>query len=423
MRLSALHDARVAAHLGAALGVCFGVVFLTGIFSHLLQHPGPLTLPALPAATYRVTQGVHVITGVATGPLLLAKLWTVYPKFWAGLRELRDGLPRPGAPARRAGQWLSCAAGRGMLIPLTGGAIFQLVTGLANIAYWYPFPFFFTVAHYWTAYIVVGALIVHVTNEWTTARHALSHPTTAGNRQEGTVREALAAGDSRSGEPGESPPAGGEGERAPGEVLAGTRDGLSRRGFLWSVGGASGVLVATTVGEVVTPVRKLAVLAPRRDGAGQRGLPVNRSAVAAGIAVPDAYRLRVRGAVAREKAWSLNELNALPRHTMALPIACVEGWSAGARWTGVRVRDLLRAAGAPEDATVRMESLERGGRYRTSELSPPQWHDPAALVALRCDGEVLTLDHGYPCRLIAPGRPGVLQTKWLAEIVVTGRAS
>ena len=399
MRLSTLHSERVAAPLGAALGVCFGVAFLTGVFSHVLQHPGPLTLPALPAATYRVTQGVHVITGIATGPLLLAKLWTVYPKFWAGLRELRDGLPRPGVSARRVREWLGAAAGRGMLIPLTGGAIFQVVTGLTNIAYWYPFPFFFTVAHYWTAYIVLGALIIHVTNEWATARHALTRPSSVTGERKN--------------------------ERSPAaeKQEEGARAGLSRRGFLWTVGGASGVLVATTVGEIVTPVRGLAVLAPRRDGTGQRGLPVNRSATAAGIAVPGAYRLRLRGAVARDMAWTLDELNALPPHTAALPIACVEGWSAGARWTGVRVRDLLRAAGAPEDATVRMESLERGGRYRASELSPPQWHDPAALVALRCDGEVLTIDHGYPCRLIAPGRPGVLQTKWLAEIVVAGRAS
>jgi DMSO/TMAO reductase YedYZ molybdopterin-dependent catalytic subunit len=40
------------------------------------------------------------------------------------------------------------------------------------------------------------------------------------------------------------------------------------------------------------------------------------------------------------------------------------------------------------------------------------------LVALRLNGAVLHLDHGYPCRLIAPNRPGVLQTKWLAALTV-----
>jgi DMSO/TMAO reductase YedYZ molybdopterin-dependent catalytic subunit len=35
------------------------------------------------------------------------------------------------------------------------------------------------------------------------------------------------------------------------------------------------------------------------------------------------------------------------------------------------------------------------------------------------NGEPLSLDHGYPCRLIAPDRPGVMQTKWVSALVVT----
>ena len=45
-------------------------------------------------------------------------------------------------------------------------------------------------------------------------------------------------------------------------------------------------------------------------------------------------------------------------------------------------------------------------------------HRPATLVALELNGEPLDIDHGYPARMIAPGRPGVLQTKWLSTIEV-----
>jgi DMSO/TMAO reductase YedYZ molybdopterin-dependent catalytic subunit len=38
------------------------------------------------------------------------------------------------------------------------------------------------------------------------------------------------------------------------------------------------------------------------------------------------------------------------------------------------------------------------------------------LLAYAVNGETLNLDHGFPCRLIAPNRPGVLQTKWVARI-------
>ena len=56
--------------------------------------------------------------------------------------------------------------------------------------------------------------------------------------------------------------------------------------------------------------------------------------------------------------------------------------------------------------------------YGTSSLTAEQVADPLTLLALQVDGEVLHHDHGYPLRLIAPARPGVLQTKWLHEIVV-----
>jgi DMSO/TMAO reductase YedYZ molybdopterin-dependent catalytic subunit len=48
----------------------------------------------------------------------------------------------------------------------------------------------------------------------------------------------------------------------------------------------------------------------------------------------------------------------------------------------------------------------------------PHVRDPLTLLALQLDGEPLHPDHGYPLRLIAPNRPGVLQTKWVTRLVV-----
>ena len=45
-------------------------------------------------------------------------------------------------------------------------------------------------------------------------------------------------------------------------------------------------------------------------------------------------------------------------------------------------------------------------------------HD-RTLVALALHGEPLDRDHGAPARLIAPNRPGVLQTKWLSRLEVS----
>jgi DMSO/TMAO reductase YedYZ molybdopterin-dependent catalytic subunit len=148
---------------------------------------------------------------------------------------------------------------------------------------------------------------------------------------------------------------------------------------------------------------------------------VNRGAANAGVvdlAQSPFYRLEVTGRVARPLALDLDALRALPAHDTVLPIACVEGWSYSAPWSGVRVRDLLAMAGAEPDRTILVESLEPHGAYRTSTLNPDQAGDRDTLLALSLDGEPLALDHGFPCRLIAPNRPGVLQTKWVSRVVV-----
>jgi DMSO/TMAO reductase YedYZ molybdopterin-dependent catalytic subunit len=130
------------------------------------------------------------------------------------------------------------------------------------------------------------------------------------------------------------------------------------------------------------------------------------------------YRLVVEGAVDRRTELTLADLRSLPQRRAELPIACVEGWSESARWRGVPVRDVLALVGAREGASVSVESLQPRGLYRASELNPGQVRDADTLLALDLEGEPLHIDHGYPVRLIGPARPGVLQTKWVARLVV-----
>ncbi|HEX6470043.1 MAG TPA: molybdopterin-dependent oxidoreductase [Streptosporangiaceae bacterium] len=366
---SRLHDERVSAWLGIWLGASFAAAFVTGLISHFMQHPaGWLVWPSRPVNLYRVTQGVHVIGGLATVPLLLAKLWVAYPKLWQW------------PPLRSLGH----AIERGFVALLVAGSLFELVTGVLNIDYWYPFPFNFPAAHYWTAYIVTGALIIHIVNQASAVRRSVG--------------------------------------RAPAGATGDAGGGLTRRGLFAVVAGASGAVAAVTVGETVSPLAGLAVLAPRRPGVGPQHLPVNKTATAARVtrtALDPGWRLAVAGGSIRGLSLSLADLRGMPRHEVRLPISCVEGWSAEATWAGVRVRDVLEMAGADPHARITVESLEPGGRYRTSPLDWPHWHDPRTLLAIELGGAPLALDHGYPCRLIAPDRPGAMQTKWLARLTIT----
>ena len=237
------HDERTAALLGLALGVTFTVCFVTGLYSHLLQQPPTwVAVPPSPAGLYRITQGLHVATGIASIPLLLAKLWSVYPRLFVW------------PPFRSLGQLIERLA----LVVLVAGSLFMLFSGLANIERWYPWRFFFPAGHYWAAWITIGALVVHIGAKLPVVRRALSR---------GAVDEGPAPA-----EPGT----------------------LTRRGFLGATAAATGLLTLFTVGQTVSPLRRLVLFAPRRPDIGPQGLPVNATAGEAGVldaATSDEYRL------------------------------------------------------------------------------------------------------------------------------------
>jgi DMSO/TMAO reductase YedYZ molybdopterin-dependent catalytic subunit len=403
---SPLHDEWVASVLGITLGVAFTVCFLTGLVDYLAQHPPTwFHLPARPVNLYRVTEGVHVVTGIATIPLLLGKLWTVWPKLfaWPPIRNVAQALER-----------LS-------LIPLVGGSLFLLITGVANIDYWYsPMPFFFPTAHFWTAWMVVGALVIHIAAKAATASQAIARGSEeAVDLTPEATEPAPVPAMARSSEEVDLTPEATESAPVP-AMTGATR--LSRRGFVATLFATAGVLVLTVAGETVAPLQRLAALAPRNPSVGPAHLPVNQSAVEAGVttsAVDPAYRLGVSGRCARPQDFTLAELRALPQRDAGLPITCVEGWSAAASWRGVSMPVLLRIVGAVPGASVRVESLEDAGRlYSSSVVDGAHTSDPDTLLALELNGAVLDLDHGYPVRLIAPDRPGVLQTKWITSVVV-----
>jgi DMSO/TMAO reductase YedYZ molybdopterin-dependent catalytic subunit len=398
---SPLRGPWLTAVLGSLLLVPLLLVAATGFASHAAYQPDlghnaivdprydlqPLVFgwPAGPSWLYALSQGLHVTVGVVTVPLLLAKLWSVIPRLFA--------FPPVRSPAQ--------ALERLSLLGLVGGAAFEFATGILNLQLWYPWRFDFVRAHYYGAWVFIASLTIHVVVKLPVVVKAY--------RERGVLRPLR---DERP-EPFEP------GGLAPRRPAAPT---ISRRGLLALVGGAStGLLVVTAGQSAGGPLRSLALLAPRGEGAvgfGPNGFPVNKTAAAAGI-TPELTGAGWQLAVVwggQRLELGRDELLALPQYTYELPIACVEGWSTSQHWTGVRLADLAAMVGAPDGYGMVAESLQQGGRFRATAIGHPQASSDRALVALRVNGADLSPDHGYPARLIVPALPGVHCTKWLSSL-------
>jgi DMSO/TMAO reductase YedYZ molybdopterin-dependent catalytic subunit len=136
------------------------------------------------------------------------------------------------------------------------------------------------------------------------------------------------------------------------------------------------------------------------------------------------WSLRVHGLVDRETRFTFAELVELPLIEQYVTIACVSNEVGGnlvgnAKWTGVRLRDVLEIAGVQASAT---QLVGRAVDGWTAGM-PTSWvMDPARepMIAVKMNDEVLPRAHGYPARLIVPGLFGyVSATKWLSELELT----
>jgi DMSO/TMAO reductase YedYZ molybdopterin-dependent catalytic subunit len=136
------------------------------------------------------------------------------------------------------------------------------------------------------------------------------------------------------------------------------------------------------------------------------------------------WSLRIHGLVDRETTLTYAELAALPLFEQFVTIACVSNevgdkLVGNAKWTGVRLRDVLAMAGVQSGAS---QLVGRSVDGFTAGM-PTAWvMDPSRepMIALKMNDELLPRAHGFPARLIVPGLYGyVSATKWLSDLELT----
>jgi DMSO/TMAO reductase YedYZ molybdopterin-dependent catalytic subunit len=181
--------------------------------------------------------------------------------------------------------------------------------------------------------------------------------------------------------------------------------------------------------EVVPPLAAGADLSPTTPGLTPIVIPNDDFyRIDTALLVPSldtaSWRLRIHGLVERETTLTWDQLIALPQFEQYCTIACVSNEVGGhlvgnAKWTGVRLRDVLDLA-VPTAAATQL--VGRSVDNWTAGL-PMSWvTDPQRepMIAVQMNDQPLPRAHGYPARLIVPGLFGyVSATKWLWDLELT----
>ena len=134
--------------------------------------------------------------------------------------------------------------------------------------------------------------------------------------------------------------------------------------------------------------------------------------------VPDTdlatWDFRVFGEVENPITLSWAELTALPKAENVQDIHCVTRWSRfDARFSGVHWRELAKLVRPTPSARFVIAHSEQG---YTANVPIEFLEDDNALLATEADGEPLTPEHGWPLRLVIPGKYFWKSAKWLRGI-------
>ncbi|MEP6822913.1 MAG: molybdopterin-dependent oxidoreductase [Chthoniobacterales bacterium] len=134
--------------------------------------------------------------------------------------------------------------------------------------------------------------------------------------------------------------------------------------------------------------------------------------------VRDDWRLDIIGQVENPRVWSFADIAALPAVEQETTLLCISygigsGLCSNAIWKGVSLSTLFAEVKPKADVTTVLFHAA-DGYYETFDFKKAM--EPTTLVAYEMNGEPLPQRHGFPLRMIVPGRYGEKQPKWLTRI-------
>jgi DMSO/TMAO reductase YedYZ molybdopterin-dependent catalytic subunit len=154
---------------------------------------------------------------------------------------------------------------------------------------------------------------------------------------------------------------------------------------------------------------------------------VTKNAAGDPIIRPEEWRLRIDGDVQRPLETDYLSLRNLAPVEINKTLECISNFVAKcelvpfgcdligtARWKGVRMRDLLALAGGVRSGAQYVATISAD--EFTTAIPMEAALDPETLVVYEMNGQVLPREHGYPARVLVPGRYGMKNAKWVVAL-------
>jgi DMSO/TMAO reductase YedYZ molybdopterin-dependent catalytic subunit len=188
------------------------------------------------------------------------------------------------------------------------------------------------------------------------------------------------------------------------------------------LGGAEGL--TRRVQRLITPRRAMAREYSEADrsavfptnGAIDPGTPEYAALVENGFAD---WRLKVGGLVGRPGSFSLLDLRRLPSRTQITRHDCVEGWSAIAKWKGVKLGEILdrvRPLPSARYVVFHCADPDEEGEYYYESIDLEDAFHPQTLLAYELNDRPLPIGHGAPIRLRVERQLGYKMAKYVMRI-------
>ncbi len=134
----------------------------------------------------------------------------------------------------------------------------------------------------------------------------------------------------------------------------------------------------------------------------------------------DEYRLKISGLVNKPLELTYGEVLGYDHVTKVAKLPCVSGWDATLLWEGVRIKDLLAAAGVQGGAPVVIFHAVDG---YTSSLPLDFIQSNDILLAFKLNGLTLPAEEGFPLMVVAESKWGYKWVKWVDGIELSNDTS